>query len=54
MVFHILRTLGREVEMIRYPAETHVMLAIGRPDRRVDRIERIVAWFTKHLLKAES
>jgi dipeptidyl aminopeptidase/acylaminoacyl peptidase len=54
MVFHILRTLGREVEMIRYPAETHVMLAIGRPDRRVDRIERIVAWFTKHLLKADS
>jgi len=49
MVFHILRTLGREVEMIRYPAETHVMLAIGRPDRRVDRLERIVGWFEKHL-----
>jgi len=49
MVFHILRTLGREVEMIRYPAESHVMLAIGRPDRRVDRIERIVGWFEKHL-----
>ncbi len=49
MVFHILRTLGREVEMIRYPAESHVMLAIGRPDRRVDRVERIVGWFQKHL-----
>ena len=49
MVFHILRTLGREVEMIRYPAETHIMLAHGRPDRRVDRLERIVAWFEKHL-----
>lgn len=49
MVFHILRTLGREVEMIRYPGESHVMLAIGRPDRRVDRIERIVGWFQKHL-----
>jgi dipeptidyl aminopeptidase/acylaminoacyl peptidase len=49
MVFHILRTLGREVEMIRYPDESHVMLAIGRPDRRVDRIERIVGWFLKHL-----
>jgi len=54
MVFHILRTLGREVEMIRYPGESHVMLAIGRPDRRVDRIERIVGWFTKHLLKGDS
>jgi dipeptidyl aminopeptidase/acylaminoacyl peptidase len=49
MVFHILLTLGREVEMIRYPHESHVMLAIGRPDRRVDRLERIVDWFTKHL-----
>jgi dipeptidyl aminopeptidase/acylaminoacyl peptidase len=52
MVFHILRTLGREVEMIRYPDESHVMLAIGRPDRRVDRIERIVDWFEKHLVSA--
>jgi acylaminoacyl-peptidase len=49
MVFHILRTLGREVEMIRYPGESHVMLAIGRPDRRVDRVERIVGWYQKHL-----
>lgn len=49
MVFHILRTLGREVEMVRYPGETHVMLAVGRPDRRVDRLERIVGWFQKHL-----
>ena len=48
-VFLILRTLGREVEMIRYPGESHIMLAIGRPDRRVDRLERIVAWFKDHL-----
>ena len=54
IVFHILRTLGREVEMVRYPQETHIMLAIGRPDRRIDRIDRIVGWFTKHLLQAES
>jgi dipeptidyl aminopeptidase/acylaminoacyl peptidase len=49
MVFHILRTLGREVEMIRYPQESHLMLALARPDRRVDRLERIVGWFTKYL-----
>jgi acylaminoacyl-peptidase len=49
MLFTVLRSLGREVEMIRYPGESHVMLAIGRPDRRVDRIERIVGWFEKHL-----
>ena len=49
MVFTILRTLGREVEMVRYPNESHILLQIGRPDRRVDRIERIVGWFEKHL-----
>jgi dipeptidyl aminopeptidase/acylaminoacyl peptidase len=54
LVFHILRTLGREVEMVRYPGETHIMLGIGRPDRRVDRIQRIVDWFTEHLPKPES
>jgi len=25
---------------------------IGRPDRRVDRLERIVGWFEKHLASA--
>lgn len=49
MVFNILRVLGREVEMIRYPGESHVMFIIGRPDRRIDRVERIVGWFQKHL-----
>ena len=49
MVFTILRSLGREVEMVRYPNESHIMLQIGRPDRRVDRIERIVGWFQKYL-----
>jgi acylaminoacyl-peptidase len=47
--FVIMKTLGREVEMVRYPGESHVMFVIGRPDRRVDRMERIVAWFTDHL-----
>jgi dipeptidyl aminopeptidase/acylaminoacyl peptidase len=47
--FAILRSLGRPVEMVRYPDESHVMFIIGRPDRRVDRLERIVEWFTRHL-----
>lgn len=47
--FAILKTLGREVEMIRYPAESHIMFMIGRPDRRVDRLERILGWFHQHL-----
>ena len=51
MVFTILRSLGREVEMVRYPNESHLLLMAGRPDRRVDRLERIVGWFEKHLMK---
>jgi acylaminoacyl-peptidase len=47
--FAILRRLGRPVEMVRYPDESHVMFIVGRPDRRVDRLERIVDWFSRHL-----
>ena len=50
IVFTILRSLGRDVEMVRYPNESHIMLMIGRPDRRVDRLERIVGWFVEHLM----
>ena len=35
--------------MVRYPEESHIMLITGRPDRRVDRLERIVDWFSGHL-----
>lgn len=49
LVFAILRSLGRPVEMVRYPGEPHGMLGVGRPDRRVDRLQRIVGWFERHL-----
>ena len=49
LIFAMLKHLGRAVEMVRYPAESHVMFIIGRPDRRVDRLERIVGWFRHHL-----
>jgi dipeptidyl aminopeptidase/acylaminoacyl peptidase len=49
IVFGILRGLGREVEYVRYPEESHMLVAIGRPDRREDRLERIVDWFKRHL-----
>jgi dipeptidyl aminopeptidase/acylaminoacyl peptidase len=49
LVFVELRKLGRPVEMVRYPGESHLMFSIGRPDRRVDRLERIVDWFERHL-----
>jgi dipeptidyl aminopeptidase/acylaminoacyl peptidase len=49
LVFAALRKLGRPVEMVRYPDESHLLVFVGRPDRRVDRIERIVDWFERHL-----
>jgi dipeptidyl aminopeptidase/acylaminoacyl peptidase len=49
IVFAILRMLGRPVELVRYPEEFHLLFAVGRPDRRVDRVERIVDWFRRHL-----
>lgn len=49
LAFSILKSRGRTVEMIRYPGEAHYLVGVGRPDRRVDRMERIVAWFEEHL-----
>jgi acylaminoacyl-peptidase len=49
IAFTMLRRLGRTVEMVRYPDEFHLLLSVGRPDRRVDRIERIVDWFERYL-----
>jgi dipeptidyl aminopeptidase/acylaminoacyl peptidase len=48
-LFAALRALGREVEYVLYPEEHHGMQMIGRPDRRIDRLERILAWFGRYL-----
>ena len=49
VAFVLLRQLGRTVELVRYPDESHLLLGGGRPDRRVDRLERIVDWFQRYL-----
>ena len=46
-LFTALKVLGREVELILYPDEHHEMKNSGRPDRRIDRMERILAWFER-------
>jgi dipeptidyl aminopeptidase/acylaminoacyl peptidase len=48
-LFTALKVLGREVEYILYPEEHHEMKSYGRPDRRIDRLERILDWFDRHL-----
>jgi dipeptidyl aminopeptidase/acylaminoacyl peptidase len=48
-LFVALRMLGREVEYVLYPESTHSMSSSARPDRRVDRMQRVVGWFKKYL-----
>jgi dipeptidyl aminopeptidase/acylaminoacyl peptidase len=48
-LFVALRRLQREVEMVRYPRDGHELSRSGEPKHRVDRLERIVGWFDRHL-----
>lgn len=48
-LFTALRVLGRTVEYVLYPEESHVYQAAGRPDRRIDRMTRVLDWFDRHL-----
>jgi dipeptidyl aminopeptidase/acylaminoacyl peptidase len=49
-LFAALRRLRRPVEFVRYPPEAdHGLSRTGPPDLRLDRLERILAWFDAHL-----
>jgi dipeptidyl aminopeptidase/acylaminoacyl peptidase len=48
-LFVALRTLGRTVEYVIYPEESHTFHLTGRPDRRVDRMRRMLDWFEAYL-----
>jgi dipeptidyl aminopeptidase/acylaminoacyl peptidase len=48
-LFVALRALGRPVEYVLYPEEQHEFKSYGRPDRRIDRLERIREWFGRYL-----
>jgi dipeptidyl aminopeptidase/acylaminoacyl peptidase len=48
-LFVALRHLGRIVEYVLYPDEYHVYAAAGRPDRRIDRMTRVLDWFDRYL-----
>ena len=48
-LFVALRWMGREVEYVLYPEEFHVIQAIGRIDRRIDRMTRMLDWFDRFL-----
>ncbi len=46
-----LKLQKKEVAFIRYPEESHGLSRSGRPDRRIDRLKKIAAWFDKYLMK---
>jgi dipeptidyl aminopeptidase/acylaminoacyl peptidase len=48
-LFTILRLLGREVELVRFPKESHELSRSGSPIHRVQRAEIILEWFDRHL-----
>jgi dipeptidyl aminopeptidase/acylaminoacyl peptidase len=51
-LFVALRRLKREVEMVRYPRDGHELSRSGEPKHRIDRLERIVSWFDRHVKEA--
>jgi dipeptidyl aminopeptidase/acylaminoacyl peptidase len=49
-LFVQLRRMGKvETQLVRFPEESHGLSRSGRPDRRVERLERIVGWFDRYL-----
>ena len=47
-VFTALKRLRRTVEFVRYPRDGHELSRSGEPKHRIDRLERMVAWFDKY------
>jgi dipeptidyl aminopeptidase/acylaminoacyl peptidase len=48
-LFTLLRLLGKETEMLRFPAESHELSRSGSPVHRVQRFEAILEWFDRYL-----
>jgi dipeptidyl aminopeptidase/acylaminoacyl peptidase len=50
-MYQALRSGGVETQLVIYPGQHH---AIRRPTFQIDRLERYVAWYDKHLGANES
>jgi len=53
-LFTLLRLLGKDVEMLRFPGESHELSRSGSPVHRVQRFEAILEWFGRRLSPNES
>ncbi len=49
LLFNMLRVMGKDVEMLRFPAESHELSRSGSPVHRVMRFEAILEWFGRYL-----
>ncbi|HTS15611.1 MAG TPA: S9 family peptidase [Candidatus Sulfotelmatobacter sp.] len=50
-LFTVLRSLKREVRLMRVPDETHELTRSGTPFRRVANLDEIVRWFDHYLVE---
>jgi dipeptidyl aminopeptidase/acylaminoacyl peptidase len=48
-MFISLKRLGREVEFARFPDSNHDLSRNGKPSLRIERLERMIGWFDRHL-----
>ncbi|MFW6075842.1 MAG: S9 family peptidase, partial [Chloroflexota bacterium] len=48
-VFISLKRLGRDVEFVRFPDETHNLSRSGKPKHRIERLGHIIGWFDRYL-----
>jgi dipeptidyl aminopeptidase/acylaminoacyl peptidase len=48
-LFTTLRLLKKEVEMVRFPVESHELSRSGNPIHRVQRFELLLEWFDRYL-----
>lgn len=47
--FTMLKRLGKEVEMVRFPDCSHLFLRSGHPKMREEYLARTLAWFNQYL-----
>jgi dipeptidyl aminopeptidase/acylaminoacyl peptidase len=52
-LFTLLRLMGKEVEMLRFPGESHELTRSGSPLHRVQRFEAVLEWFGRYLSPGE-
>ncbi len=52
-LFVAMRLLGKEVEYLRFPAESHELTRGGSPKHRIQRAQIVLEWFGGHLARSE-